>query len=208
MKAWQRIGRGTAFVLVHGGKLTAELITGLAVGYVVHRVASAARGDQPTEEQIDSWLLQGASFVIGKFVGHLAASRMQQLDTLGQRAGRLPGRMRELARRARAVELTGHPHEALELLVEHHDIAEQELNLIDELVHTGGLKANEAQSLRADAMADANIASTKALRQIELRAAGLERWWPRPDGGAARSTIYFARLCRLAASASMSRRTS
>lgn len=174
MKGWQRVGRGTAFVLVHGGKLTAEMITGLAVGYVVHRVASAARGEQPTDEQIDSWLLQGASFVIGKFVGRLAASRMQQLDTLGQRAGRLPGRLKELARRARAVELTGHPDEALELLVEHHDIAEQELRLIDELVHAGSLRTNEAQALRADAMADANIAASKGFRQIELRAAGLE----------------------------------
>ncbi len=171
---WQRVGHGAKFVLAHGAQLSAEMLTGTAISYAVHRVAAWKRGEHPSDEMVDSWLLQGASFAIGRFLNGRLRHRMQQLDKLGQRIGSLPRRMEKLAHRAAELERTGSPDEALDILIEHRSVIDDEIALIAKLEREGVIHANEADVLRADAHADGDVIKSQAFVAVEARAAGLE----------------------------------
>lgn len=174
MSAWHRVGHSAQFVLGKGVQLSAEMITGTAISYAVHRIAAWKRGEQPSEEMVDSWLLQGASFAVGRFLNGRLHHRMQQLDKLGQRVGRLPRRMAALADRAAQLERTGTPQEAIDLLLEHRHIVDEEITTIARLEKEGVIRPNEAAGLRADADADGNVIKSQGFLAIQARAVGLE----------------------------------
>lgn len=174
LDAWQRVGHGAQFVLGKGIQLSAEMLTGTAISYAVHRIASWKRGEQPSDEMVDSWLLQGASFAVGRFLNGRLHHRMQQLDKFGQRVGRLPQRMGALAERASHLEHTGTPQEAIDLLLEHRHIVDEEIKTIAKLEKEGVIRPHEADALRADADADGNVIKTQGFVAIQARAAGLE----------------------------------
>jgi hypothetical protein len=174
LSAWARVGHGTKLVLAHGVQLSAEMITSTAIGYAVHRVAAMARGETPTDEMVDSWLLQGASFAVGRYLNGRLGHRMQQLDKLGQRAGSLRKRTARLEQRAAQLERTGSPDEALDVLMEHHRILDAEVELIGQLERDGALRAHEADAMRADTSADANVMKSQAFVAVQARAVGLE----------------------------------
>lgn len=174
LDAWQRVGHGAQFVLGKGIQLSAEMLTSTAISYAVHRIAAWKRGEQPSDEMVDSWLLQGASFAVGRFLNGRLHHRMQQLDKFGQRVGRLPARMGALAERAAQLEHTGTPHEAIDLLMEHRHIVDEEIKTIAKLEKEGVIRPNEADALRADADADGNVIKSQGFVAIQARAAGLE----------------------------------
>jgi len=173
LSAWERVGHGTKFVLAHGLQLSAEMITGTAISYAVHRIKSFANGEKPSDEMVDSWILQGASFAIGRYLNGRLNHQMQKLSELGQRAGRLPHRMKVLAERAAQLERTGSAEEALDVLIEHRILVAEEIELIGKLEREGKLHRPEAEALRADANADTKVQS-HAFVGIQARAAGLD----------------------------------
>lgn len=172
--AWQRVGNAGKFVLGKGIQLSAEMLTGTAIGYAVHRMAAWKRGEQPSDEMVDSWLLQGASFAVGRFLNGRLHHRMEQLERLGQKVGRLPKRMQVLADRAAQLERTGTPDEALDLLIEHRSIVDEEIATITRLEHDGTLRPNEAKALRSDAYADGEVIKGQGFATIQAHAVGLE----------------------------------
>ncbi len=174
LDAWQRVGNAGQFVLGKGIQLSAEMLTGTAIGYAVHRIAAWKRGEQPSDEMVDSWLLQGASFAVGRFLNGQLHHRMAQLEKFGQRVGRLPQRMRVLADRAARLERTGTPDEALDLLIEHRSIVDEEIATIARLEHDGTLRPNEAKALRSDAYADSQVIKGQGFTTIQAHAVGLE----------------------------------
>lgn len=173
LTAWERVGHGTKFVLAHGLQLSAEMITSTAIGYAVHRVASMAKGEKPSDEMVDSWLLQGVSFALGRYLNGRLQHQMDALSKLGQRAGRLPARMRTLAGRAAELERSGSPDQALEVLVEHRALVADEVELIGKLEREGKLRPNEAEALRKDASGDDSVIESHAFASVQARASKL-----------------------------------
>ena len=130
-QAWSAHGQHLRIALAKGAVITAELMTSMAVAYATKRVITAAQGETPDEATVASWAVQGASMALGRMIHVRLSESMERLQLAGHAFGDLLGRMRVQARQAELVEQQrrsgGSPDAAMNLLIEHHRLLEEEI---------------------------------------------------------------------------------
>lgn len=119
-------------VLAQSAVLTAEMITGAAVGYAVEQMMprAGAGAVQPSEDEAVSWILQGAAMGVGRFVAGRMQQMQERLALLAERGAHLRRRAVTQARLAARLERSGDSAAALHLLQEHHRLLRDEAELL------------------------------------------------------------------------------
>ncbi len=167
-------------VLAHGAVLTAEMITGAAIGYVVEQMVPGARaGKPPGEDETLGWILQGASMGVGRFVAGRLGQLQARLGAFAESTVHLRKRAAAGAKLAAEVERSGDSATALRLLDEHTRLLHDEAELLanrpgSDTAARLGLDPQQLATLRdgnAAALAETHSSSLAALR---LPFAGLE----------------------------------
>ncbi len=168
---WERnILRGKT-VLKGGAVLTAEMITGAAVDYVVHR---ARRGAPPTEKEAMEWAIQGASMAIGAFASRWIRDFEVRIQGLVERGAHLRRRATNIRKLASEVERTGDKDAAMELLVQRNTALDEEAQVIHELARGGKLSAQTASTMTEGNQADRGAVAAASFKTMPLRLQGLE----------------------------------
>jgi hypothetical protein len=180
-RVWARQGQQWRIVASRGAYLTAEMITSAAVGYVTHRVMTAAKGETPDDETIATWAAQGATIVLGRFVHARLGDSVQRLGLLGRAAGDLVARTGRQMVLAAKVEHSPSIDAGMEVFIAHNQLIEEEVavwrKLVDDpaaLQHLG--LAREQVNIRLHG-AEAQHAETRtqAFAHLQLRLAGLQQ---------------------------------
>ncbi|MEJ7599062.1 MAG: hypothetical protein WKG01_14230 [Kofleriaceae bacterium] len=174
LNVWQKGGRHAAITMRAGAVLTADMITGAAVNYVVHRARH--RGTPPDDQTAGSWALQGASMAVGAFIGHKLKNVEARLVQLAEHGAHLHQRAKRLGATARRVQQTGDKDAAMELLVAHHDLLAKEADLLTQIrrAHPPDVKLGQSLStLEAGNRAEGGGIRDRAFATMPLRLAGL-----------------------------------
>lgn len=167
---WERnLARGKS-VLRSGAVLTADMITGAAVDYVVHRVRN---GERPDEKTAMDWALQGGSMAIGAFVGRWLHGFESRLTTMAEHGATLRRRAQNMKQLATRVQNIGDADAAMELLIQRHDALEAEASQIHDLAAHGKIDARTAGTLDVGNRADKAAVESTSFGTMPLRLAGL-----------------------------------
>lgn len=169
-------------VLAHGAVLTAEMITGAAVGFAVERLVPAARAGKPVgEEDASSWLIQGAAMGVGRFIAGRLGQLQERLAATMEGAVHLRKRAAVQAHLASQVEASGDALAALRLLDEHQRLLQDEAELITGLRGEGAgagargaLDAKQLGALEAGNAAARVELESSSVAALRLHFAGLE----------------------------------
>jgi hypothetical protein len=182
MSLWARTGRGAKLALRAGAVLTAEMITGAAVSYLIHR----AQGQPPDEKTAMTWALEGASMAIGKLVARRLQGLEHRLVALAEHGVHLRARAARARRIAEQIERTGDKDQAMEVLAEHARLLAEEAALLERAGAPAGarLTPESLATLRAGNRAERAAIEDQAFATMPLRLAGLE-----PDDGSGRVWI-------------------
>jgi hypothetical protein len=175
---WRTLRSGQV-VLAKGAVMTAEGITSAAVGYVAHRLVSDKEPDPAT---LESWLLQGASIGVGRFVHSQLGEHARRAEDLaglkGFQHGRdLEHRLAVVRERADAALKTGDQRAALGALIARRELLHAEQRLLDDLLANpaiaadSGLGLSHVEAMRDQVADDMSPTGTYAL--LPLRMAGL-----------------------------------
>ncbi len=163
--------------------VTANLVTAGATSYVVHRLATLARGAQPDDETVATWAVQGATLVLARLVHTRLDAVMERLKRAGARAGELVAR----AARQQARTLTYQSVEAIErgsaiqLVIEHQQLSQDEIGFWRQVaadpaaLRTLGIDGEKAAARLAAAEGQAAELTGPAFQYLPLRLAGLEQ---------------------------------
>ena len=170
---WERSLGKTKLVLREGVVLTAEMITGAAVDYVVKR--SLSDGPPPDEGTALDWAVQGASMAAGKFFGHKLAAFEHDMVQLAEQGTHLRARAARLKSVADRAARTGDRDAALQVFVEHHELMVEEAKVLEELGSNPKTKlsAQTIETLRTGNRAELTGVKDKAFAALPLRFAGL-----------------------------------
>ncbi len=170
---WERSLGKTKLVLREGAVLTAEMITGAAVDYVVKR--SLSDGPPPDEGTALDWAVQGASMAAGKFFGHKLAAFEHDMVQLAEQGAHLRARAARLKTVADRAARTGDREAALQVFVEHHELMVEEAKVLEELGSNPKTKlpAQTIETLRTGNRAELTGVKDKAYAALPLRFAGL-----------------------------------
>lgn len=163
-------------VLRQASVLTAEMLTGAAVNYLVQRTLHSGHVDAKTA--ID-WAQEGASMVIGAFIGHRLKGLEDRLVRLAAHGAQLLARTRRIRATAARLEAAGgRPALALEILAQHHELLVEEARLLREYTAASHRDApidpRALEALRAGNRAETAGVRDQAFAAMTLRLTGLE----------------------------------
>jgi hypothetical protein len=188
MHLWQKVGRGGKWALREGAEISAMGIAGATSSYLVHRWRA---GERPVDAQTAmDWALQGASIAVGKFVHSRLRGVQQRLDELAQIGGVRVGstalrkRTRATLDEADAVQESGDPSGALEVLAAANEINAEEIRLLESLaadpkaLAAAGLHPGAIAEQVARVRAESSTVSEAGFATLPLRLAGLEEVVP------------------------------
>jgi hypothetical protein len=188
MSLWQKVGRGGKWALREGAEISAMGIAGATSSYLVHRWRA---GDRPADAQTAmDWALQGASIAVGKFVHSRLRGVQQRLDELAQIGGVRVGSIalrrctRATLEEADAIQESGDPSGALEVLAAANEINAEEIRLLESLASdpkalaAAGLHPGAIAEQVARVRAESSTVSEAGFATLPLRLAGLEEIVP------------------------------
>lgn len=180
---WAQQGAHGKLALAKTATVSADLIASAATAYVVHRLATVARGQTPDEQTLASWALQGATMTLAHVINSRLDGALARLRGAGGRAGELIARMRQQQRLAQHV-ATVEPVDrglALQLLVEHQLAIESEIEFWRRVaadptaLHATGLDAAQVEAKLAGAQAQRADTQGQVFDVLALRFAGLSQ---------------------------------
>lgn len=184
---WERAARGKDWALRRGAEMSIEMVAGAALDYAVRR-AYDEKAVALTDEDAQTWLLQGAAMGLGRFVAGRTADLGDRIQrTTRDEAHFLHGRARELQRLAGDVERTGDVDAAADMLGRYKDLLDAEHDFLDaELAkHADGTGEIDvdllATAIRSNNRAGAAL-SKLGFEELALRGGGLT---PANAGGTA-----------------------
>jgi hypothetical protein len=171
-KLWTVAGGKRA--LAHGAVLTAEMITGAAVGFAVEQLVPAARAGKPAgEAEASTWLIQGAAMGVGRFIAGRLGQLQERLAASLEGAVHLRKRAKAQARLAAQVEESRDALAALRLLDEHNQLLRDEAELLSSS-ERGRLDARQLETLRAGNAAALAELESSSVATLRLHFTGLE----------------------------------
>ena len=161
---WERVlARAQSAVSLSG-----ELILGAAVANIVQR---ARHGEEPDENTSLQWALQGASMVVGAWVGHKLHGFEQRMTGAAERGAHLVRRSMQLRELAHRVEQTGDANAAMELLAQRHELLVAEKELLPTL--KSQIAQTTFDALSAGNRSELEAVADRAMGMMPLRLAGL-----------------------------------
>ena len=183
-EAWGSAGRDVEQVATwaeHGGTpqltvksaalLTADMLTGIAVNYVVHRML---HGGVPDEQTALDWAIQGGTMAIGSFIGFKLSGMHARLAKAGEEFAQVRSKLARVEKIAKLAAQHGDRDAGMELLVEHRELLDEEQRAISAARKTGRLKAQTLDALDAANMAARGALADKAFGAMPLRLGGLQ----------------------------------
>ncbi|MEZ4364191.1 MAG: hypothetical protein R3B48_28715 [Kofleriaceae bacterium] len=171
MKLWVRGARAGGLALAKGALLTTEMITGAAIAYVVHRARHD--GPPPTQETAQDWAIQGASMVIGAWVGRSLQGVQERAVHFVETAPHLAQRYKALRAHAAQVTRTPDRDAAMQLLIERHAFLTEELQLLRAGHFDARLPASTVAALRAGNAHELAGIRAQGMDTMPLRLSGL-----------------------------------
>lgn len=178
---WEKSKLGGGFVLRHGAELSVEMIAGIAIDFA-NRQAFQQRAAGPLPENTESWILQGASMALGRFIGFRMKARMDAIAHLSQGAtarATLESHARSIEESAQRLETSADVEAAIEVLGKYHDYLDQEQGLLakEMTAHNDGKGTIDRDELfammRANSLGRSELGKL-GMEELALRAAGLE----------------------------------
>ncbi len=132
MTVWETGGLAAkgGVMLSKSAVITAEMVTAAGVGYAVQRIV---RGKQPTDDELVTWVMQGASIAIGRMIASRTTQLTARLKRYGTEAAYLHGTTRKQADLADRVEAKGATEDAVKLLISHRALLFEEAKVLREL---------------------------------------------------------------------------
>jgi hypothetical protein len=180
MSKLAQAGKAAVWVGKQAGAVTGHTVMGMAMGVVVAKAHELAGAQHPSPQQLEDWLIQGASIAIGRLAHAAIGERFPSLQRLAQRkevtrAQALYESAMRLSQKAQRLITDGEPRLALEVLNERIRVLETEIGVEDELAQSKpGAVPPEGQPDRADLKTQLTELRGPEMRAVRWRLLGLD----------------------------------
>jgi hypothetical protein len=182
LKLWDKAKVGAKVALKGTTIVTAEMITAAGVSYAYERAIKGPPKDEATATQ---WVIQGASIALGRFISGRMSGVEQRLASMAMKDTAAWIHARHVKATAKQVEQTGDPQKAMDIMIEHQKVLDEEAAQLNEIIASGKKVPKEMleTAIRGNLAERQGVAKT-ALATMPLHLAGLT-----PDNAA--GTVWY-----------------
>jgi hypothetical protein len=172
LKMWEKVKVGGKIALKNTTVVTAEMITAAGVSYAIERAAKGPPKDEATAVQ---WVIQGASMALGRFISGRMTKIEQRLGKAAMEGTHVWLQMKRVKATAVHVEKTGDPDKALEIMLAHEKVLDDEAKALEELakVKNGKLPPDVVATLIKGNQAERGGLRGAAFATVPLHLGGL-----------------------------------